>query len=119
MTPAPLKATCLRVKAETPAYSNSCLSNVPLPDNEKSLLLDTNEIDGIANLTTIDTENEESQKNEESQQSQKSQESKSTTIGSSTKPKRIRMMMPPTMRTGSGSKHHRGMLMGDLQFTIR
>ena len=113
MTPAPLKATCLRVKAETPAYSNSCLSNVPLPDNEKSLLLDTNEIDGIANLTTIDTENEESQKNEESQ------ENKSTTIGSSTKSKRIRMMMPPTMRTGSGSKHHHGMLMGDLQFTIR
>ena len=110
MTPAPLKATCLRVKAETPAYSNSCLSNVPLPDNEKSLLLDTNEIDGIANLTTIDTENEESQKNEESQ---------STTIGSSTKSKRIRMMMPPIMRTGSGSKHHHGMLMGDLQFTIR
>tara|TARA_B100000795_G_C22411711_1_gene291095 strand:- start:39 stop:371 length:333 start_codon:yes stop_codon:yes gene_type:complete len=110
MTPAPLKATCLRVKAETPAYSNSCLSNVPLPDNEKSLLLDTNEIDGIANLTTIDTENEESQK---------SQESKSTTIGSSTKSKRIRMMMPPIMRTGSGSKHHHGMLMGDLQFTIR
>ena len=110
MTPAPLKATCLRVKAETPAYSNSCLSNVPLPDNEKSLLLDTNEIDGIANLTTIDTENEESQKNEES---------KSTTIGSSTKSKRIRMMMPPIMRTGSGSKHHHGMLMGDLQFTIR
>ena len=110
MTPAPLKATCLRVKAETPAYSNSCLSNVPLPDNEKSLLLDTNEIDGIANLTTIDTENEESQK---------SQESKSTTIGSSTKSKRIRMMMPPIMRTGSGSKHHQGMLMGDLQFTIR
>ena len=113
MTPAPLKATCLRVKAETPAYSNSCLSNVPLPDNEKSLLLDTNEIDGIANLTTIDTENEESQKNEESQ------ENKSTTIGSSTKSKRIRMMMPPIMRTGSGSKHHHGMLMGDLQFTIR
>ena len=110
MTPAPLKATCLRVKAETPAYSNSCLSNVPLPDNEKSLLLDTNEIDGIANLTTIDTENEESQKNEES---------KSTTIGSSTKSKRIRMMMPPIMRTGSGSKHHHGMLMGDLQFTVR
>ena len=110
MTPAPLKATCLRVKAETPAYSNSCLSNVPLPDNEKSLLLDTNEIDGIANLTTIDTENEESQK---------SQENKSTTIGSSTKSKRIRMMMPPIMRTGSGSKHHHGMLMGDLQFTIR